>query len=78
MVFKVIVDYICMVIFVVGDGVFFLNEGCGYVLCCLLCWVVCYVKKLNINCLFMYELVLVVGEIMVDFYLEVKGKMDFI
>lgn len=77
-VFKVIVDYIRMVVFVVSDGVFLLNEGCGYVLRCLLCWVVCYVKMINIYCLFMYDLVLVVVEIMVDFYFEVKEKLDFI
>jgi alanyl-tRNA synthetase len=37
-----------------------------------------YAKKLNINRPFMYELVPVVGEIMVDFYPEVKEKTDFI
>ncbi|MCG3056287.1 alanine--tRNA ligase-related protein, partial [Escherichia coli] len=37
-----------------------------------------YAKKLGINRPFMYELVPVVGEIMVDFYPEVKDKTDFI
>lgn len=69
--FKVIVDYICVLFFVIGDGVFFLNEGCGYVLCCLLCCVVMYGKKLGINEVFLYKLVFVVGEIMVSYYLEV-------
>lgn len=42
MVFKVIVDYICMIVFVIFDGVLFVNEGRGYVLCWLLCCVVCF------------------------------------
>lgn len=73
MVFKVIVDYICIVVFVIGDGVLLFNEGCGYILCCLFCCVVCYVKVLIINELFMYKLVLVVGKIMNSFYLEVEN-----
>ena len=37
-----------------------------------------YAKQININRPFMYELVPVVGEIMDDFYPEVKEKQDFI
>ena len=37
-----------------------------------------YAKNLNIDKPFMYELVPVVAEIMVDFYPEVQQKQDFI
>ena len=76
--FKVIADHIRTVTFAVGDGALPSNEGRGYVLRRLLRRAVRYAKKLNINRPFMYELVPVVGEIMVDFYPEVKGKTDFI
>ncbi|MCT9854257.1 MULTISPECIES: alanine--tRNA ligase [Priestia] len=76
--FKVIADHIRTVTFAVGDGALPSNEGRGYVLRRLLRRAVRYAKKLNINRPFMYELVPVVGEIMVDFYPEVKEKTDFI
>ncbi|MEH7582534.1 alanine--tRNA ligase [Priestia megaterium] len=76
--FKVIADHIRTVTFAVGDGALPSNEGRGYVLRRLLRRAVRYAKKLNINRPFMYELVPVVGEIMVDFYAEVKEKTDFI
>ena len=37
-----------------------------------------YAKQININRPFMFELVPVVGEIMHDFYPEVKDKTEFI
>ena len=37
-----------------------------------------YAKQIGINRPFMYELVPVVGEIMEDFYPEVKEKQEFI
>ncbi|TYR82316.1 alanine--tRNA ligase [Priestia megaterium] len=76
--FKVIADHIRTVTFAVGDGALPSNEGRGYVLRRLLRRAVRYAKKLNINRPFMYELVPVVGEIMVDFYPEVKEKTEFI
>ncbi|KSU87310.1 alanine--tRNA ligase [Priestia veravalensis] len=76
--FKVIADHIRTVTFAVGDGALPSNEGRGYVLRRLLRRAVRYAKKLGINRPFMYELVSVVGEIMVDFYPEVKDKTDFI
>ena len=76
--FKVIADHIRTVAFAVGDGALPSNEGRGYVLRRLLRRAVRYAKKLNINRPFMYELVPVVGEIMHDFYPEVKEKTDFI
>lgn len=59
--FKVIVDYICVFLFVIGDGVFFGNEGCGYVFCCFFCCVVMYGCCFGINEIFFYKLVLIVG-----------------
>lgn len=76
--FKVVADHIRTVTFAVGDGALPSNEGRGYVLRRLLRRAVRYAKKLNINRPFMYELVPVVGEIMVDFYPEVKSKTEFI
>ena len=76
--FKVIADHIRTVAFAVGDGALPSNEGRGYVLRRLLRRAVRYAKQININRPFMYELVPVVGEIMHDFYPEVKEKTDFI
>ncbi|RSK27965.1 alanine--tRNA ligase [Bacillus sp. HMF5848] len=76
--FKVIADHIRTVAFAVGDGALPSNEGRGYVLRRLLRRAVRYAKKLGIERPFMYELVPVVSEIMVDFYPEVKDKADFI
>ncbi|ANB60458.1 alanine--tRNA ligase [Anoxybacteroides amylolyticum] len=76
--FKVIADHIRTVTFAIGDGALPSNEGRGYVLRRLLRRAVRYAKKLNINRPFMYELVPVVGEIMVDYYPEVKEKAQFI
>jgi len=76
--FKVIADHIRTVAFAVGDGALPSNEGRGYVLRRLLRRAVRYAKQININRPFMYELVPVVGEIMDDFYPQVKEKSDFI
>ncbi|MGX1192785.1 alanine--tRNA ligase [Metabacillus sp. SLBN-84] len=76
--FKVIADHIRTVTFAVGDGALPSNEGRGYVLRRLLRRAVRYAKKLSINRPFMYDLVPVVGEIMVDFYPEVQTKTEFI
>lgn len=76
--FKVIADHIRTVAFAVGDGALPSNEGRGYVLRRLLRRAVRYAKVLNINQPFMYKLVPVVGEIMEDYYPEVKQKEEFI
>ncbi|MFJ5758122.1 alanine--tRNA ligase [Neobacillus sp. NPDC093182] len=76
--FKVIADHIRTVAFAVGDGALPSNEGRGYVLRRLLRRAVRYAKQITINRPFMYELVPVVGEIMHDFYPEVKDKTEFI
>jgi alanyl-tRNA synthetase len=76
--FKVIADHIRTVAFAIGDGAIPSNEGRGYVLRRLLRRAVRYAKQIGINRPFMYELVPVVGEIMVDFYPEVKENREFI
>ncbi|MBP3039371.1 alanine--tRNA ligase [Bacillaceae bacterium Marseille-Q3522] len=76
--FKVIADHIRTVSFAIGDGALPANEGRGYVLRRLLRRAVRYAKQLGIQRPFMYELVPVVGEIMEDYYPEVKEKGQFI
>ncbi|MFC0296177.1 alanine--tRNA ligase [Geobacillus jurassicus] len=76
--FKVIADHIRAVTFAIGDGALPSNEGRGYVLRRLLRRAVRYAKQIGIERPFMYELVPVVGEIMHDYYPEVKEKADFI
>ncbi|GAJ58068.1 alanyl-tRNA synthetase [Geobacillus thermoleovorans B23] len=76
--FKVIADHIRAVTFAIGDGALPSNEGRGYVLRRLLRRAVRYAKHIGIDRPFMYELVPVVGEIMHDYYPEVKEKADFI
>ncbi len=76
--FKVVADHIRTVTFAIGDGALPSNEGRGYVLRRLLRRAVRFAKQIGINRPFMYELVPVVGDIMVEFYPEVKEKKDFI
>lgn len=76
--FKVIADHIRTVSFAIADGALPSNEGRGYVLRRLLRRAVRYAKLINIHRPFMYELVPVVGEIMVDYYPEVKDKAEFV
>ncbi|KUP05815.1 alanine--tRNA ligase [Bacillus coahuilensis p1.1.43] len=76
--FKVIADHIRTVSFAIGDGALPSNEGRGYVLRRLLRRAVRFAKAIGINDPFMYKLVPVVAEIMVDFYPEVKEKIEFI
>jgi alanyl-tRNA synthetase len=76
--FKVIADHIRTVAFAVADGALPSNEGRGYVLRRLLRRAVRYAKQINIHRPFMFELVTVVGEIMADFYPQVKEKADFV
>ncbi|RXI99954.1 alanine--tRNA ligase [Anaerobacillus alkaliphilus] len=76
--FKVIADHVRTVSFAIADGALPSNEGRGYVLRRLLRRAVRYAKLINIHRPFMYELVPIVGEIMVDFYPEVKDKTEFV
>ncbi len=76
--FKVIADHIRALSFAIGDGAVPSNEGRGYVLRRLLRRAVMHGKKLGIDKSFLFELVPVVGEIMVSYYPEVLQKKEFI
>ncbi|OIJ21990.1 alanine--tRNA ligase [Anaerobacillus alkalidiazotrophicus] len=76
--FKVIADHVRTVSFAISDGALPSNEGRGYVLRRLIRRAVRYAKLINIDRPFMHELVPVVGEVMVDFYPEVKDKTEFV
>ncbi|RYG74780.1 alanine--tRNA ligase [Lentibacillus lipolyticus] len=76
--FKVIADHIRTVTFAVSDKALPSNEGRGYVLRRLLRRAVRFATQLGINEPFMYKLVPVVGDIMKDFYPEVKDRYDYI
>lgn len=76
--FKVIADHIRALAFAIGDGALPSNEGRGYVLRRLLRRAVMHGKKLDINQAFLYQLVPVVGEIMVSYYPEVLQQKEFI
>ncbi len=64
--------------FAIGDGALPSNEGRGYVLRRLLRRAVMHGKKLGIEQAFLYDLVPVVGEIMVSYYPEVLQQKEFI
>ncbi|GCF93674.1 alanine--tRNA ligase [Enterococcus florum] len=76
--FKVIADHIRSLAFAIGDGALPSNEGRGYVLRRLLRRAVMHGKKLGINEAFLYQLVPIVGKIMVSFYPEVQQQSEFI
>jgi alanyl-tRNA synthetase len=76
--FKVIADHIRTVAFAVSDGALPSNEGRGYVLRRLLRRAIRFAKTINIGEPFMYKLVPVVADIMVDYYPQVKEKTEFI
>ncbi len=71
-----IADHIRTVTFAVSDKALPSNEGRGYVLRRLLRRAVRFAKQLGIDEPFMYRLVPVVGDIMEDFYPEVKKRHD--
>ncbi len=76
--FKVIADHIRTVTFAIADGALPSNEGRGYVLRRLLRRAVRFAKNIEVNEPFMYKLVPVVGDIMADFYPQVKEQTTFI
>ncbi|MBF0753232.1 alanine--tRNA ligase [Jeotgalicoccus nanhaiensis] len=76
--FKVISDHIRTVTFAIADGALPSNEGRGYVLRRLIRRAVRFSKDLKIDKAFMYNLVDVVGDVMGEFYPNVKEKASFI
>ena len=77
-VFKVIADHIRTVVFAIADGALPSNEGRGYILRRLLRRAVRFAKTLGLNNSFMYKLVDIVAEIMIDYYPNVKESVNFV
>lgn len=78
MAYRVIADHIRTVTFAVADGAMFSNEGRGYVLRRVLRRAVRYGIKLGIEGAFMYRLVKVVADNMVDFYPYLQDKAGLV
>lgn len=76
--FKVIADHIRTVAFAIADGALPSNEGRGYILRRLLRRAVRFAKTLGLNNSFMYKLVDIVAEIMIDYYPNVKESANFV
>ena len=76
--FKVIADHIRTVVFAIADGALPSNEGRGYILRRLLRRAVRFAKTLGLNNSFMYKLVDIVAEIMIDYYPNVKESVNFV
>lgn len=74
--YKIIADHIRTVAFAIGDHALPSNEGRGYILRRLIRRAVRYAKQIGIEEPFMYTLVPTVGEIMVDYYPEVKEQEE--
>lgn len=76
--FKVISDHIRTVTFAIADGALPSNEGRGYVLRRLIRRAVRFSKELDLEKAFMFNLVDVVGDIMGEFYPNVREKASFV
>lgn len=74
--YKIIADHIRTVSFAIGDHALPSNEGRGYILRRLIRRAVRYAKQIGIEKPFMYTLVPTVGEIMFDYYPEVKEQEE--
>ncbi len=78
MAYRVIADHIRTVTFATADGAMFSNEGRGYVLRRVLRRAVRYGIKLGIEGAFMYKLVRVVADNMIDYYPYLQDKVALI
>lgn len=76
--FKVIADHIRTVSFAIADGALPSNEGRGYVLRRLIRRAVRFAKDIGLERPFMYELVVIVGDIMKEYYPQVLKQKDYI
>src|SRR5699024_11199724 len=74
--FKIIADHIRTVAFAIGDHALPSNEGRGYILRRLIRRATRYARQLDINKSFIYEIVPIVGDIMVYVYPEVTVQKD--
>ncbi len=73
--YRVIADHIRTIVFALGDGALFSNEGRGYVLRRILRRAVRYGLSLNLNEPFMFDLVPIVANVMKDYYPELLEKV---
>ena len=78
MAYRVIADHVRTVTFAIADGAMFSNEGRGYVLRRVLRRAVRYGIKLGIEGAFMYKLVKIVADNMIDFYPYLQDKVSLI
>lgn len=78
MAYRVIADHIRTVTFAIADGAMFSNEGRGYVLRRVLRRAVRYGIKLGIDGAFMYKLVKITADNMIDYYPYLQEKVDLI
>lgn len=78
MAYRVIADHIRTVTFALADGALFSNEGRGYILRRVLRRAVRYGKSLGIKGAYMYKLVPVVADNMIDYYPYLQEKVEYI
>ena len=74
--YHAIADHIRTCTFAIADGAMFSNEGRGYVLRRILRRAVRFAKKIGIKESFMYKLVYVVRDIMLDYYPYLNENLD--
>ncbi len=78
MAYRVIADHIRTITFALADGASFSNEGRGYILRRVLRRAVRYGKSLDIKGAYMYKLVKIVADNMIDFYPYLQDKVAYI
>lgn len=78
MAFRVIADHIRTVTFALADGATFSNEGRGYILRRVLRRAARFGRSLGISGSFMYKLVKVVADNMIDYYPYLQEKVSYI
>ncbi len=78
MAYRVIADHIRTCVFALADGATFSNEGRGYVLRRVLRRAMRYARNIGIEKPFLYELVDVVADNMIDFYPYLQEKKEFV
>ena len=76
--FRVIADHIRTITFALADGESFSNEGRGYVLRRLLRRAVRYGKVLGMEKPFLYQLVEIVSDNMIDYYPYLQDKKEYV
>lgn len=78
MAFKVIADHLKTLVFAISDGALLSNEGRGYVLRRILRRAVKYGRDLGLNKPFLKDLVIVVVDMMKDFYPNLVDNIEIV